>query len=49
MSTPRPDTSYARDLNVVMDRGDVAQMSSAFTIADGGEKWQNVGNERQSP
>src|SRR5579872_7335541 len=33
-------TSYAADLRVLMDRGDVDECSFAFTIADGGEEWR---------
>lgn len=33
------DTSYARDLRVLMERGDVDQASFAFTIAPGGDEW----------
>ena len=33
-----PDTSYARDLIELMDRGDVTQSSFAFTIED--ESWE---------
>lgn len=40
------DTSYARDLKVVMQRGDVSQMSFAFEIGEHGETWKKVGNER---
>jgi len=35
-----PDTSYARDLKVLMTRGDVSQMSFAFTLAPNGDKWE---------
>lgn len=35
------DTSYARDLRVVMQRGDVSQMSFAFDIAKDGERWDS--------
>jgi HK97 family phage prohead protease len=42
------DTSYARDLKVLMQRGDVEHMSFAFTVAEGGERWDKPsGNERQ--
>lgn len=34
-----PDTSYARDLRVLMDRGDVNQSSFAFRVAPGGDSW----------
>lgn len=33
-------TTYAADLRVLMDRGDVDECSFAFTIADGGEEWR---------
>jgi HK97 family phage prohead protease len=33
------DTSYARDLRVLMERGDVDQASFAFTVAPGGDEW----------
>jgi Escherichia/Staphylococcus phage prohead protease len=39
------DTTYARDLRVAMQRGDVSQMSWAFTVAKDGETWDKVGNE----
>jgi HK97 family phage prohead protease len=41
------DTSYSRDLKAVMSRGDVSQMSWAFTVADGGETWDKAGDERR--
>ena len=34
-----PDTSYARDLAVSMDRGDIDQCSFSFTVAPGGAEW----------
>lgn len=34
-----PDTSYARDLRALMERGDVRQMSFAFLTNPGGDKW----------
>lgn len=34
-----PDTTYARDLMVVVDRGDVSQSSFAFEVPDGGDEW----------
>lgn len=33
-------TSYAADLRVLMDRGDVDECSFAFTVAPGGEEWR---------
>lgn len=33
-------TTYAADLRVLMDRGDVDECSFAFTIAEGGEEWR---------
>lgn len=35
-----PDTSYARDLRVSLERGDITQSSFAFRIARGGEEWE---------
>lgn len=34
-----PNTSYARDLAELMDRGDVNQSSFGFTISAGGDEW----------
>ena len=34
-------TSYANDLRVAMERGDVDQMSFAFTVADKGDTWND--------
>lgn len=34
-----PATSYAADLRVLMERGDVTQSSFAFRIAPGGDEW----------
>ena len=33
-------TSYAADLRVLMERGDVSQSSFAFTVAEGGDTWE---------
>lgn len=34
-----PDTSFARDLVVSMERGDITQMSFAFRVKPNGEDW----------
>jgi len=39
-----PDTTYARDLLVSIDRGDVDQSSFQFTIAPKGEEWHEDEN-----
>jgi len=36
---PLPDTSYAKDLAVSIDRGDVTQCSFSFEVNPGGERW----------
>ena len=38
-----PDTQYARDLVEVMKRGDVSQMSFAFTVAKEDQAWTRDG------
>lgn len=40
-----PDTSYARDLAVLMERGDVSQMSFAFTLGPKGDRWDGRGDD----
>lgn len=34
-----PDTTYSRDLAISIGRGDITQSSFAFSLADGGDKW----------
>lgn len=35
-----PDTSYAQDLRMLLERGDVSQMSFGFLVRPGGEEWK---------
>lgn len=35
-----PDTSYGRDLAVLVERGDVSGCSFGFRVADGGDRWE---------
>jgi HK97 family phage prohead protease len=35
-----PDTSYARDLAVMVERGDIAGCSFGFRVPKGGEHWE---------
>lgn len=39
-----PDTTFARDLLVSMERGDISQMSFAFRIRPNGEDWAKDDN-----
>lgn len=36
-----PNTSFARDLKESVSRGDINQMSFAFSVDDGGESWDD--------
>jgi HK97 family phage prohead protease len=42
-----PDTSYARDLSVLMERGDVDSMSFGFSVPSGGDRWGSDGMTRE--
>ncbi|WP_205526884.1 HK97 family phage prohead protease [Brochothrix thermosphacta] len=39
-----PDTTYARDLNVSVTRGDINECSFGFNVSDGGESWKRDGD-----
>ena len=41
-----PETSYGRDLSVLMTRGDVDSMSFGFSVPSGGDQWSNDGSRR---
>ena len=42
-----PDTSYGRDLSVLMQRGDVHSMSFGFSIPAGGDSFSDTGDSRE--
>jgi uncharacterized protein len=42
-----PDTSYGRDLSVLMQRGDVHSMSFGFSVPKKGDRWSNDGAVRE--
>ncbi len=37
-----PGTTVAKDLSVLVERGDVAGASFAFTVPDGGDEWRST-------
>ncbi len=41
-----PDTTFAKDLRVSIDRGDVSQCSFSFNVVRGGEVWEKNYTER---
>jgi HK97 family phage prohead protease len=41
-----PPTTYARDLSVLMQRGDVTSMSFGFSVPSGGDSWVDGSNRR---
>ena len=42
-----PDTSYGRDLSVLMQRGDVHSMSFGFSVPSGGDSWSENRGSRE--
>lgn len=42
-----PDTSYGRDLSVLMKRGDVHAMSFGFSVPKKGDRWSDDGTTRE--
>ena len=46
MAVTLPGTSYARDVYTLVERGDVSQMSFAFSTRKGGETWATEDGQR---
>ena len=46
MAVALPGTSYARDVYALVERGDVSQMSFAFSVRKGGETWATEDGRR---
>jgi HK97 family phage prohead protease len=42
-----PETTYGRDLSVLMQRGDVHSMSFGFSVPRGGDAWSEDGASRE--
>lgn len=40
-----PDTSTARDLTALMERGDISQMSFGFSVPPNGDEWTQVNDQ----
>lgn len=41
-----PETSFGRDLSVMMKRGDVESMSFGFSVPEGGDEWREHNTRR---
>lgn len=46
MSVLPPDTQFARDLLVSIDRGDITQQSFGFYLSS--DKWENIDNKKET-